>query len=831
MKNTDQAQYQEILKRAAATVAGQVAIERTQWLQARFPDLGGRELAKMAQELAEKAIQEDKERFEETVWDVARVIRGTSYPPQSRAYLLEADSFYFYYLTQTVLETGRLGTEIKGMRFFTPLRGGPQGAWMQLLLHPYVGAVWYRLAHAIVPALPLMGALCLLPVGLTLLILAAFLSVAWGIGLGLLAGLVGSLALALAPVVLLRTSFGWYDTDPYNLLFPMGALALFFSFLASGRRTVAFACAAALLTAFYAYFWRGWPFLWILMTVAAVSVGFAKLVRKDADARALFTYALWYCASTLLAAAVMITPVEVVRCFAEAGILARKAGVEATGAAFWPSAFLTVGETKELALKKMVDLTGGLGMWVAALMGVFWEGARAWKDRATQALAHWLTFVVFLVPLYFLSRRAERFSLLFLLPLSFLVAFGVQRGWQALAAQMDRLWAQGPRVLARIPRLARDAAVVGVFLAWFLQIPFLSARVTARGIEPIMNDAWFDALSELRAKAPEDAIVHSWWPPGYFILSVARRAVATDGGSLQSPLTYWVGRALLAQEEREAAGILRMLAAGGNEGLEYLQSLAFELPEAVDLVSAVVPLAREPARALLPPRMGEEEQRRFLDLVQGTGVRRPTYVLVATDTVETAVAIGLVARWNFRKAQAGAFSGRPLSSWDQVVEAGTQAGTVLKYTPEAPLMRQEGERLMFANGLVLDMTSSDALIAFENSDTLGKPMSLFYLLSGELVEKPYVLAPDATIGFVDASALLLKRGGRASSVLAHRELIRSVLFRMYYLGGNGLAIFKPVVAREDKPSRTSVYVYELDWQAFDRETARPSGERPGPALA
>src|SRR5262249_59034346 len=58
----------------------------------------------------------------------------------------------------------------------------------------------------------------------------------------------------------------------------------------------------------------------------------------------------------------------------------------------------------------------------------------------------------------------------------------------------------------------------------------------------------------------EDAVVVGWWEYGYCGEYVADRRSVADGSTVLTHAPHWIARVLLAQNERESAGRLRMLA-------------------------------------------------------------------------------------------------------------------------------------------------------------------------------------------------------------------------------------------------------------------------------
>ena len=134
---------------------------------------------------------------------------------------------------------------------------------------------------------------------------------------------------------------------------------------------------------------------------------------------------------------------------------------------------------------------------------------------------------------------------------------------------------------------------------------------------------------------------------------------------------------------------------------------------------------------------------------------------------------------------------------------------VLKYPGKSELVKREEEDLFFTNGLRVNLKNKDAYIEIPARNIAGSPVSLLTMEDGKLAEKVYIG------DLVDVSALLVDKGDTYVAVLAHRELIRSLLFRLYYLKGQGLRFFELFSSREDPRSGTMIYTFRVDWKAFE----------------
>ncbi|MCM8774742.1 MAG: hypothetical protein NC930_00060 [Candidatus Omnitrophica bacterium] len=793
----------------------------------QFPQMADREKSLLAEERVKAAKNSEKDKFEEAVRQTQRSMVPswymTSSPPQSRHYLLEADPYYYYYFTKNLCETGKPGPplERRGV-VFNPLRRFPMGMSESALGHSYVGYYWFRAAHFFNSKIDLMESLNYVPLILVVLVIFVFFVFCRVMQLGLLAAFLGSLALVGAPIFIQRSQFGWYDTDPYNYIFPFSILAVYLWGVGGDKRWLLGSVAAGFLTGLYSNFWPGWPFIFYYLSVSGSVIGcivwFFRRKFMNSFIKSTLGYILaalsflmFFMPSTVLWAALM-EPLRALPLFAS------KSGV----VNLWPNALLAVGETKEVSLRKLVYLIGNqLTLWLAG-MGVVLTLGSFFVRQNILYISQWFLLMVLILPLLMLSLNVERFTLLFVIPMSIFVAAGIERAYELLG-HLFCLFIRN-RPFQQIFRVILG----GSMLLIFLPAASITAHISAQIDHTIMNDTWFDALSTIRQKTPQHSVVISWWPPGHFITSVAERAVFTDGGSQHLRETYWVAKGLLEMGEDVAVGIFRMLNISGASATSFLESLGFPPSKIVGFILQIVPHSKGVALKMLEQSstgLSLSQMKHLVDLTHGNTPPRPNYILMYNDMIDQTLALTFLAYWDFDKAEAIMKAPRTFldfksfpspskagpvqkkTSLQQILES---SGCILKYTPEAELVRREGDKLYFGNGLMVDLTTMDSYVALPEKLVSGRPISFFYMQGGQLVQK------ENAGERVDASALLISRNGRYTSVIADPKLIRSVLFRLWYLNGAGLNFFKPFYEKADPANQTRILVFEIDWPAFER---------------
>ena len=437
--------------------------------------------------------------------------------------------------------------------------------------------------------------------------------------------------------------------------------------------------------------------------------------------------------------------------------------------------------------------------------------------------SRWVVVLILSVPLFILSLRTERFALLFVLPGAIFVAMGIEF--------LEGLWSQFSAehlssLLQRVRGLGK-AVFASAALIVILPMQLLFAHALALKSEPIMNDIWYSGMQAIRDKTPNNALIYSWWPPGYFITSLTRRHVFSDGGTQDLPECYWLARFFMAADESEAIGIMRMLSASGNDAVESLQASGLRLSEAIDVINKILPLSKSEAVKVLNERVGPQRASEIVKLTHEGSFAVPTNVFVYNEMIDKNLALSVFARWNFHKAALlqrtapkteGLLGMFKQASKDETVRNFLASSEgILKYRPEAALEKREGDQLFFKNGLIVDWASKTAMIQVPSEHVDGRPRSLFFLENGALKEVP------ATEKQLDMSALVYEDQGTYYSVLADRQLLLSMLYRLYYLKGVGLEYFKMIFENLHKDSGMRVQLFQVDWDKYREQNSEKGG--------
>jgi hypothetical protein len=565
----------------------------------------------------------------------------------------------------------------------------------------------------------------------------------------------------------------------------------------------------------YAAFWSGWPLMFGFVALGSgASIALSFLFEKEKAGR-LLLFTGGYVFFTILFVIVFTSFQSFNDSFIGGWYFFRKfSGRKIMGSTveLWPSALQTVDETRSVDLKRLVILLGNpITAAIALVGGVVWSGIKFMRERRMNQIYQWLTFLLMGLPLIVMSMNTERMTLFLVLPFSVFVVLGLDRIYAFVSGHVGKFFTA--KVAISLSR------VVGAILLMVLVLPmtFVCAHVVAARTKPIMNDVWYEVLTKIKEVSPPDAVVHSWWPPGHFITAIAARGVSIDGAGQHVHESYWIARALLSDDERISAGLLRMVNSSGSDAASYLAELNLPMEERVRIILESVAGSREAADFKLQDKLNPEQRAHFLDLTHGAG-KRATFVLIYNDLNEQNLAVSLIANWDFSKAAQlrSQQTRRPFAApslfRDQsryFKDVLSVTGDIWKYTPEAHFKDRQGDALQFDNGLRISLNTMEAFVSRSNGAVQGAPRSLFYMEGDQLIEKNFSNAS------VDISALLINRAGKYSSVLADRRLLSSLLFRIFYLQGQGLKVFKPFALKEDPTLETTVYAFQIDWNAME----------------
>ena len=424
---------------------------------------------------------------------------------------------------------------------------------------------------------------------------------------------------------------------------------------------------------------------------------------------------------------------------------------------------------------------------------------------------------IWLAVTFYAGLGASRFLLLFSLPLS--ISAGVFIS--ILATRLMR-WVR------KELHLGTNIAMIGALIVVVLlfSIPFNSYFTDARSIaqreQPIIDDAWFDALKAIEANSEEDAIITSWWDFGHQFKQVTGRRVTFDGATQDTPQAHWVGRFFMEQNETKAHGILRMLNCGGNAAFDELQQHTQSTIKSVDILEQLLGTSKEQARFVLL-REGIEDTTAESILQHTHCTPSESFVVASSDMISKSGVWAHFGSWNFTRA--AALQSLRTAEDNAVVtlqahgfseeEAGMLIAEVSAVHPTeeelwlAPWPSYRSEAVPCTIGEIISCqnrfqaSTTGEVISSGDFD----PPALFSYY--EQTSQSYVNVEQNREG---ASAVTVSTTpqGRAFAVSSDVALAGSMFTRMFFEEGTSLQRFD-LLAKEQNILGTTVYVWQAKW--------------------
>ncbi|MDD2680411.1 MAG: STT3 domain-containing protein, partial [Candidatus Omnitrophica bacterium] len=417
-------------KTAQKEVYAAIANKLYQEIDTAYAGLGEADKASLLDNAFKLYLKERKSEVRKAILQKSRELKQYFRDKDGWTYMQEVDPYRWYRRVDNFLKSGHFGTLRIHNQDYDTLMLAPFGAQVEpLKLHFYIGAYFYEFLHFINNKLSLMPALSFLPVFLSVFLVIAVFSVSLMLGVSYAGSLVASLAVGLSPAVLIRSSFGWFDTDIYNIFLPLFITCVVaYSFKVKGLRHIFLLFLAGLMLGLYSALWTIWWFIFYII-IAGLSLHELCIVSYDKRSplkiklkEAFLSLAL-FILFTYLWVGVISGAEAITRSFLEPLSLISVRQNLAVGN-FWPSMAFSIQELNSAGIAYIKGGLGGGLILYAGLLGVL---ILIIKKRVLVAFSErsFLLFVltVWLLAMLILTSLSRRFIILLAVPLG--VFFGV----------------------------------------------------------------------------------------------------------------------------------------------------------------------------------------------------------------------------------------------------------------------------------------------------------------------------------------------------------------------------------------------------------------------
>ncbi|MEG3224509.1 MAG: hypothetical protein BME94_03035 [Methanobacteriales archaeon Met13] len=313
--------------------------------------------------------------------------------------------------------------------------------------------------------------------------------------------------------------------------------------------------------------------------------------------------------------------------------------------------------------------------------------------------------------------------------------------------------------------------VIALLVVVVVFTPITQAYATSNSVIPGTDDSMVNSLTWIRENTPNNTVIISWWDFGHLFTAIGNRPVTFDGGSQNTPRAYWVGKALLTNNETLSAGILRMLASSGNEGYYTLENYTKNTGKSVEIIEKILVVDKAAAQTIMTTEYGlTSEQAQNVIKYTHPDNPSPTVFITSFDMVGKAGWWSYFGGWNFKNA-----TGQNFVYSVAQANASVQNNTLV---------------LQANNGVVAQISSNNvtAGIMTDNNRAVS-PHRVMFIENGTVVSDQVVSNQSSF------SIILIKEGDMYLALAMNKELEDSMFTRMFFLQGQGLTHFKPIYAQ------------------------------------
>ncbi|MBI5681007.1 MAG: peptide transporter [Methanobacterium sp.] len=563
-------------------------------------------------------------------------------------YMYELDSYYNYRLTKNYIEHGYLGDTIKNGREWDLHSYYPPGVPMD---YPpfivYLTAFIYKLIN-IFANIPLLTVCFWIPLFIGPLAgLIAYLFVSrftndYG------AAAAGIITVT-APFYFIRTLPGWFDTDMFNIIFPLLITWFFIESLQSknNKMQIFFAALSAFSMFLFATAWNGWQYFFYLIVLFSIFYTiWCKIKGHDVKI-------LVYSLGTLIIITILLVIVFTGLLNIIKLLLGPLEFIKLYGAQSqlypWPNVYSSVSE---LAIPTIEEVISGAGFALfGGIFGLLWIFRilinKDLKKRFLNKMDWFFySFLVLWTIAGILSLlKGSRFIMLLLPPL--IISSGIMVGicveYVGMLKNIKRF---------KIFKNENTIRVISLSILILVTLPAIINIQKDTSITPSANDNLWNASEWINGNIPQDTVIISQWSYGHFFTAIADHPVVFDGrigyietlpirsydpvftfGS-RSPNTsreYWIDNAFSTSNESLSVGIFRMLATSGDLAWLTLDEYTQNTTQSIEILNNILGVDKKTARDVLKTKyhLNETQINKTLNYTHPDNPR--PFILVTTN--------------------------------------------------------------------------------------------------------------------------------------------------------------------------------------------------------
>lgn len=588
-------------------------------------------------------------------------------------YMYEPDSYYNYRLTKNYLEHEYMGDVKINGRQWDLHSYAPSGVPMDYPpLIVYLTAFVYKFIN-LLASVPLLVVCFWLPafVGPLAGVVAYLFVRKYTNNYGAFAA--GILAVT-APLYFMRTVPGWFDTDMFNIFFPILVTWLFVEAVTAKKlkNQMGLSILAAVSMLLFALAWNGWQYQFYLLVIfTAIYIVWRKIKGLNVK-NCVYVLSIFF-TLTILLVGVFTGFLNVINLFEGPTTLINMNSAQGVWAP-WPDVYESVGELVKPSFEDVLSQVG-----ISFFLGLFGFFCMLRilinKKLRKRYLSKFSWFIYSLLIIWTLIgvvslTQGFRFIMLLIPPLvlssGILVGVFVEYLNVLKKSKKFNIFKSKELFIKVISILTLLSIVMGAVLL---------ASGTFHDLTPAIEDDLCNAAFWINNNTSNDTVIVADWGQGHFLTAAANRPVSFDGRTAyietlplrqfdsaykfgsQSPSTsreYWIDHAFATDNQTLSLGILRMITTSGDMGYITLDEYTKNTTKSVEILNSILGVNRETAKSILINKYNLNEQQAETSL-QYTHPNnpRPFVIVTSLNNLGSGDTIFKFGNWNFNKLKSG----------------------------------------------------------------------------------------------------------------------------------------------------------------------------------
>lgn len=548
-------------------------------------------------------------------------------------YFQESDSYYNYRLTENMVSGGHMGDAvIDGMPWDLHSYYPPGVPLDYPPLLPIMASTLYALISAVAPVS--LREICLLMPTFTapLAGIVCFLIVRKFYGN--FPAFVAGILIVSAPFYLIKTVYGFYDTDMLIITIPLTALLFFVEADCSEKNRILLSSCAGLFLFLFSVTWSGWQIMfYILFAAFLVCMVVSRSSENMKDVVEVFIPAF----AVLFVLLILLNRLELIKL-----IMAPLRLPDLMNPSLWypwPDSYATVAELQPASpdrilryISPVLIIMGGSGIPLYLIRG---------RDRAPEILI--IIISLWILAGILLLLKGVRFIIFLIPPLS--ISAGILTG---MVTEYSSTTFKKIKMVASSIIIA--LVLVQVFISWGM----------LEDLKPGYDDYFEESAKWIAENTSTNSVIVTEWSYGHFYTSQADRPVLYDGRLAyietlpardlwygpsidpRIPSTsrdYWISRALSSNNTTLSVNVLRMLSSSGDEAYLVLDNYTGDSAGSLKIMEEILSLNRSQARELLVKKYGFRNEDALRVVTRTHPLNSHEIVIVIPDQMISSIAM------------------------------------------------------------------------------------------------------------------------------------------------------------------------------------------------